>query len=40
MTQRQITSRIKKFQNAEVAGQITRLELEALIEGLAKVMGR
>jgi hypothetical protein len=40
MTQRQISSRIRKFQNAEANGLTTKLEFEALIEGLAKVMGR
>lgn len=40
MTQRQITQRIKKFQKAEAEGRITRQELEGLMDGLAKEVGR
>ncbi len=38
MTQRQIDRRMKKFQGAYANGEITRQELEGLIEGLAKVI--
>jgi hypothetical protein len=38
MTQRQIDTRMKKFQKAYADGVITRKELDGLIEGLVKKM--
>jgi hypothetical protein len=40
MTQRQIDKRMKRFQEAFANGEITRQELDGLIEGLAKETGK